>query len=1460
MRNDILKVIIVVLLITGCTKNEESTNYVEYDGNYSLIANIESCSPTRTMFDNSKKIVWMENDKLGIYGNKTSNSLFSTIRFQENSMSTEFVGKLSEPDKDIKWAYYPYDKSAETNEEIETLLFHLPIEYTYTGNIYAPMLGKKNANGKILFKHLCGLLYVTLKNLPTDAHEFVIRSVGDNAPYIAGKAFVPNINKADATLLIQNEGERMITYHLGSSETNGDTRTFLIPLPVGNYPELEISILKVDGSDYFTRSLGQQIVRRATIVEIPILDINTGQSFILQKNTKEITEEMESFITISSINQNTGIAMLTYTGVDESNIPKEGDVLLKPGMSDKFPRGFLGKVISVKKSGNNFHLKTGPTALDEAFSQLYVNETVDLVPEGSSVTRAQDNDGFVCFTIPLELKNGNAITVSGSCTMGIKFTPFIDIENKMMSYTIQDKVEVTGKIGVSGKLEGDIIQQELKKFKLPPFQVGPLVITPELQPSLVFRSTGEIEIMADVNFKHINVGGVECKDGQWSGGRRPLAPNSLSPWDLGGDFTFKGSLFSGISTSLNASLYHLNDLFNMGFDVKFGPEISGELDLAKLMTVTEKEELLSAASLKTRFVLSGDFNITANILSWQAQSSFPLVEVPFGETTLHVIPQVQKPNATVTQKEESGYKAQVKTRISEQLLTKKTIIKLALADKNGEILECGNSQEYRGEPKGTETPEVELNESFTNLENDKEYHSYPIVESPLVGNTGLELKSKNVSFKTGGNTLREQLIKLYNDTDGKNWKNNKNWCSEEPIETWYGVRKKDNGKYLLELIDNNLHGNVSLSHEDVVSVNLILNNITSLSLVECVNLSFFKVFGNPLEKLQVIGCKKITEECSYSSNYLKMIDISNSNYIIEDLDRCNKLKTFRAQNCTNLVDLILPMSELDTLDLNGCTNIKDIDAYCGYNIYETLRYLDLSKCNSLPKGYLNHVFINNTEDIPLEYMDISNCINEEGLAYSFFENDHGHMLGLPRNLKELYANNCQSLHYLTFSYFGSSLQKIEIKDCRNLKMLCCPNAQLTMLNLEGCNNINSLIISNNQLSSVNLEPCAENLITLKLDNNKINNINLSKCYNLKELQCESNPISKLDLSRCVKLELLNCSETLITMINIAPCKLLHTLNVSNCRIKELVSINCTALRYLNCSRNFLTNLNINGCTNIENMNCSDNLLKELHLTDCLKLQTLQCSNNNLIEIDLSNHQFLKEIDCSNNLQLLLLNLSRCENLNRVVFFNISNPNLEMDISECNNLEEEWIERNIVNGYKFKSLNMSNLKNIKKLSVNGPLSVNFSGCTSLEDVHLKVESADFTDCIQLKNLYCTASDLHELILKGCVNLHDLQCMNVKLASLDVSDCTALETLNCGFNMSLVELILPTSKKFYTSFYCWETRITKEIPNWFPDNLLPQTYFQRYSYTGGKYGEEIKVIDNGYGWWYPGEPEKKRHSRY
>lgn len=55
-----------------------------------------------------------------------------------------------------------------------------------------------------------------------------------------------------------------------------------------------------------------------------------------------------------------------------------GQILFYGDVSDKFPFGFLGKVIAVNKTGGQYKILTQAAMLDEAFDKLYINETQSL--------------------------------------------------------------------------------------------------------------------------------------------------------------------------------------------------------------------------------------------------------------------------------------------------------------------------------------------------------------------------------------------------------------------------------------------------------------------------------------------------------------------------------------------------------------------------------------------------------------------------------------------------------------------------------------------------------------------------------------------------------------------------------------------------------------------------------------------------------------------------------------------------------------------------------------------------------------------------------------------------------------------------------------------------------------------------------------------------------------------------
>lgn len=79
---------------------------------------------------------------------------------------------------------------------------------------------------------------------------------------------------------------------------------------------------------------------------------------------------------------------------------------------------------------------------------------------------------------------------------------------------------------------------------------------------------------------------------------------------------------------------------------------------------------------------------------------------------------------------------------------------------------------------------------------------------------------------------RNALIDLYNATDGDNWTNNANWCSDKPVSEWYGVNVRSNGTVrYINIPNNNLRGSLPASTGDfeyMYYLNLNNNHLSGL--------------------------------------------------------------------------------------------------------------------------------------------------------------------------------------------------------------------------------------------------------------------------------------------------------------------------------------------------------------------------------------------------------------------------------------------------------------------------------------------------------------------------------------------------------------------------------------------------------------------------------------------------------
>ena len=139
---------------------------------------------------------------------------------------------------------------------------------------------------------------------------------------------------------------------------------------------------------------------------------------------------------------------------------------------------------------------------------------------------------------------------------------------------------------------------------------------------------------------------------------------------------------------------------------------------------------------------------------------------------------------------------------------------------------------------------------------------------------------------------RAALIALYNATNGGNWINNDNWCSDKPISEWYGIGRSDSG-FRLILPGNNLSGslpdeigNLTLFQELALNDNNITGSIPE-SIGELKDLSFIWLSFNRLTGSIPESIGRLT-----NLSYFNLSDNQLSGSIPESIGNCDNIEIF----------------------------------------------------------------------------------------------------------------------------------------------------------------------------------------------------------------------------------------------------------------------------------------------------------------------------------------------------------------------------------------------------------------------------------------------------------------------------------------------------------------------------------------------------------------------------------------
>ena len=463
------------------------------------------------------------------------------------------------------------------------------------------------------------------------------------------------------------------------------------------------------------------------------------------------------------------------------------------------------------------------------------------------------------------------------------------------------------------------------------------------------------------------------------------------------------------------------------------------------------------------------------------------------------------------------------------------------------------------------------------------------------------LENYEVVYEEDG--LREALIKLYQSTNGDNWTNNTNWCSDKPVEEWYGVSKNEKGEYSINLNNNNLTGVINQEFPAcVVGLECCLNLLTSIKVSNSLALKTLDCSNNKLTSLDVSDCTSLNWLDKYN-NPLISIDISGCiafNYF--NCEDYQQLISLNVSGCTSLAELRCKRNQLTTLNISGCTVLTILD--CQANQLTTL---NVSNCSALK--------ILLCSNNPLSSLDVSGLVNLEDLCF-------------PKQLTSLNASKCIELNNLSCAGVShAQLTSLDVSDCTALQELSWTGGQLKALNVSGCMALRELRCPDNQLTTLNVLSCSA-LESLDCSNNPMPSLDVSGLKNLSYFLFPSQLII-LKASRCTTLKTLSCDICAqLTSLDVSDCTGLIGLSCSNTQLSTLNVSGCISLHSLSCNNNLLTSLDVSECKNLWELSCHDNKLTSLDVSNLRGLTTLYCENNELTSLNPTTS--LRRLDCQNN--------------------------------------------------------------------------------------------------------------------------------------------------------------------------------------------------------------------------------------
>ena len=318
MRKSIIFAAVLVAAAVSCQK-ETIRQTPDEPVNFTIKATREACTDTRAGIDpTSGAFTWSSGDAIGIWTGSKFEQMTTT---DDKAATATFRGDLEGTPSDFAVFPFPYSNYATySNGAIKV---DLPTNYTWKeGEVASPMYAAYDAAG-LSFKHLGGVVMVTLKNVPANAGVFTFIADKD----INGEYTVTTDSDNNKCIQAGNkEAHTEVVFNLPAARNEAMDMVFYVPVPVGTY-KFGFDLVAGNNKIFEKQGTTANTVGRAVLLKMPAL--TCGEASV--SNEEALTAAFENAnvetviltqdvtltksITISSDKVlDLGIHTLTYTG------------------------------------------------------------------------------------------------------------------------------------------------------------------------------------------------------------------------------------------------------------------------------------------------------------------------------------------------------------------------------------------------------------------------------------------------------------------------------------------------------------------------------------------------------------------------------------------------------------------------------------------------------------------------------------------------------------------------------------------------------------------------------------------------------------------------------------------------------------------------------------------------------------------------------------------------------------------------------------------------------------------------------------------------------------------------------------------------------------------------------------------------------------------------------------------